>query len=102
MADIHTLINLESINCQLADPDTLVSYIPHGTLIMYEIGRIPVSSTCLKPLTLLKWDREASTLLQVCEEVSGCYCSVSMVLFTCKQEYLSYVTTYHTSHIRAL
>lgn len=72
MADVQILLNLEQYKQVV--PETLACFIPSGTWIMFEATSIPISNimgVSLKPLSLLRWDGEARTLVQVCEEVGS-------------------------------
>lgn len=69
--DVYVLLNLEQFRQVV--PDTLASYVPYGTLIMYEAMEMAVGNIvglCQKPLSLLKWDASGLVLSQVCEQVS--------------------------------
>lgn len=55
-----------------AIPETLASYIPYGTLIVFESIDIPITdiiNVCDKPLSLLHHDSSTRTLLRVDDQV---------------------------------
>lgn len=72
VAEVDILLTLQQY--QRAVPDTLASFVPYGTRIVFETVTIPITGIigpCQRPLSLLRWDHMSATLLQVSEEVSG-------------------------------
>ena len=73
IAEIDLLLTLEQY--RQAVPDTLASYLHHGTRIVYETVTIPVSDivgVCQKPLSLPKYNPDGNeTLSLVSQEVSS-------------------------------
>ena len=53
-----------------AVPDTLVCYVPYGTLIVFDTMQVPLAdvlSLCQTPLSLLRHDHSTQTLVRVVE-----------------------------------
>lgn len=71
VAKIDIFLTLEQF--QQAVPNTLASYLPYGTRIVFETITLPISDVIgpsEKPLSLLRWDPSNETLSQVSQEVS--------------------------------
>ena len=80
--EIDILLNLEQF--QQAVPSTLACYLSHGTRILFETITIPVSDISgltENPLSLLTWNLECETLLDLSQEVST-WSSFHIVVYT--------------------